>query len=173
MSIYDIVQYLNRYINNLLNQTYKNIEIICLYYVSSDKSLLIIKKYEKIDKRIIIVPQYKDNMSEISKYGINKAKGEYHLFLNKDIFFTKNMIYDMIKEVDKENPDIVIYGFEKYNKKLNKYFYENFSFQIKQWGNELFNYSVNPNEIFTSFYLFLWIKLFRHLFIKKNNLIFF
>ena len=82
------------------------------------------------------------------------------------------MIYDIIKEAEKENADIVIYGFEKYNRRLEKYLYENFSFQIKKWGNQIFNYSVNYYNIFTSFYPFLWNKLFRHSFIKKNNLYF-
>ena len=172
LPIYDIENNLDAYFNNLLNQTFKNIEIICLYYGSSDKSLLILKKYENIDKRIIIVSQYKENNSEISNFGIKIAKGEYLLFLNTDIFFSKDMIYDIIKEGDKEHSDIVIYGFEKYNRILEKYLYENFSFQTKKWGNEIFNYIVNPNEIFTSFYPFLWNKLFRHTFIKTNSLFF-
>ena len=172
LPIYDIENDLDEYFKNLLNQNFKNIEIICLYYGSSDKSFFILKKYEKLDKRIIIVSQSKGNISEISNYGINITKGEYLLFLSTDIFFAKDMINDIIKEADKENSDIIIYGFEKYNRILEKYLYENFSFQIKKWGNEIFNYSVNPNNILTSFYPFLWNKLFRHSFIKKNNLYF-
>ena len=172
LPIYDIGKYLDTYFHNLLNQTFKNIEIICLNYGLSDKSLLILKKYEKIDRRIIIVSQFKENISEITNYGINIAKGEYLLFLNKDIFFSKNMIYDIIKEADKKNVDIMIYGFEKYNRILEKYLYENFSFQKKTWLKEIFNYSINSNEIFTSFYPFLWNKLFSNTFIKTNNLYF-
>ena len=82
------------------------------------------------------------------------------------------MLYDIIKEADKENADIVIYGFEKYNRILEKYLYENFKFQKTKWVNDTFNYSINPNQIFTSFYPFLWNKLFRHSFIKKNKLFF-
>ena len=172
LPIYDIENDLNAYFNNLLNQTFKNIEMIFLYYGSSNKSLQILKKYEKIDKRIIILSQYKENICDISNYGINIAKGEYFLFLNKVVFFSKDMIHDIIKEVDKENADIIIFGFEKYNRILEKYLYENFSFQIKKWGNDIFNYIDNPNEIFTSFYPFLWNKLFHHTFIKTNNLYF-
>ncbi len=172
LPIYDIENDLDAYFNNLLNQTFKNIEIICLYYGSSDKLLLILKKYEKLDKRIIIVSQYKENAIDISNNGINIAKGEYLLFLNEHIFFSKNMIYDIVKEADKENSDIVIYGFEKYNRILEKYLYENFSFQIKKWGKEIFNHSVNSNKIFTSFYPFLWNKLFLRSFIRKNDLYF-
>ena len=44
LSIYDTGKYLDLYFNNLLNQTFKNIEIICLFYGSSVKSLLILKQ---------------------------------------------------------------------------------------------------------------------------------
>ena len=82
------------------------------------------------------------------------------------------MIYNIIKVAEKEKTDIIIYGFEKYNKILGKYLYENFSFQEKQWTNKIFNYTLNPNEIFTSFYPFLWNKLISHTFIKKIIYIF-
>ena len=65
------------------------------------------------------------------------------------------MIYNIIKEADKEKTDILIFGFEKYNIILEKYLYDNFSFQKKKWTNVTFNYSANLNEIFISFYLFL------------------
>ncbi len=170
--IYNAEKYIEDYFKNLLNQSLKKIEIICLDYNSIDKSLFILKKFEKIDKRIIILSQYKENLNEINNNGINIAKGEYLLFFSIDIFFSKDMLYDIIKEADKENADIVIYGFEKYNRLLEKYFYENFKFQKIKWVNDTFNYSINPKQIFTSFYPFLWNKLFRHSFIKKNKLFF-
>ncbi len=172
LPIYNDEKYLNDFFKNLLNQTFKNFEIICLDYGSTDISLLILKKYEKIDKRFIILSQYKENLTEINNNVLNIAKGEYLLFLNIGIFFSKDMIYNIIKVADKEKTDIIIYGFEKYNRILGKYLYENFSFQKKQWPNKIFNYTVNPNEIFTSFYPFLWNKLFSSTFIKKNNLYF-
>ena len=172
LPIYNDEKYLNDFFNNLLTQTFKNLEIICLDYGSTDKSLFILKKYEKKDKRLLILSQNKENQREINNYGLNIAKGEYVLFLNIGIFFSKEMIYNIIKEADKEKTDILIFGFEKYNIILEKYLYDNFSFQKKKWTNVTFNYSANPNEIFTSFYPFLWNKLFLRSFIRKNDLYF-
>ena len=89
LPIYNDEKYLNDFFNNLLTQTFKNLEIICLDYGSTDKSLFILKKYEKKDKRLLILSQNKENQREINNYGLNIAKGEYVLFLNIGIFFSK------------------------------------------------------------------------------------
>lgn len=50
MSVYNSDEYLNKGINNLLNQTYQNIEIICINYGSVDNSLNILNDFAKTDK---------------------------------------------------------------------------------------------------------------------------
>ena len=172
LPIYNSEKYLFDCLNNLLNQTLENIEIICIDYGSTDNSLIILKQYEKIDKRIILFHQYNENYNEIIQNAINIAKGDYYMFIYIGIFFSKDFLYDIIKKADMFNPDIIIYGFEKYNQILGKYLYENFSFQKKIWSNKSFNFYSNPNKIFTSFYPFLWNKVFLNTFIKKNNIYF-
>jgi len=171
LPIYNSEKYLYDCFNNLLNQTLESIEIICIDYGSTDNSLIILKKYEKNDKRIKY-NQYNDNFHHIIQNAINIAKGDYYMFTFIGIFFPKDFLYDIIKKADKFNPDIIIYGFEKYNQILGKYFFENFSFQKTIWPNKTFNYYSNPNKIFTSFYPFLWNKLYLNTFIKKNNMYF-
>ena len=172
LPIYNSEKYLYDCFNNLLNQTLESIEIICIDYGSTDNSLIILKNYEKNDKRIILFHQNNDNFNDIIQNVINIAKGDYYMFIYIGIFFPKDFLYDIIKKADMFNPDIIIYGFEKYNQILGKYFFENFSFQKKIWPNKTFNYYSNPNKIFTSFYPFLWNKLFLNTFIKKNNMYF-
>lgn len=55
MSVYNSDEYLNKSINSLLNQTYQNIEIICINYGSEDNSLNILNDFAKTDKRVLVI----------------------------------------------------------------------------------------------------------------------
>lgn len=55
ISVYNSDEYLNKSINNLLNQTYQNIEIICINYGSVDNSLNILNDFAKTDKRVLVI----------------------------------------------------------------------------------------------------------------------
>lgn len=52
---YNIAQYVNRCLDSILNNTYKNLEVICVNDGSTDETLEILKEYEKKDSRIIVI----------------------------------------------------------------------------------------------------------------------
>ena len=57
--VYNVENYLGKCLDSLINQTYKDIEIICINDGSTDNSLNILREYEQIDSRIIIIDQKK------------------------------------------------------------------------------------------------------------------
>lgn len=82
--IYNPGNFLERCINSIINQTYKNIQIILVNDGSTDGSLEICKKYEKIDKRIVLYNQPNKGVSIARNKGLDLAKGEYVIFVDSD-----------------------------------------------------------------------------------------
>lgn len=82
--IYNTEQYLSQCIDSIINQTYSNIEILLLNDGSTDNSLEICKKYEKLDNRIIVIDKKNSGVSDTRNTGIKLAKGKYIMFVDSD-----------------------------------------------------------------------------------------
>ena len=170
--VYNSEQYLRDCLDSLLNQTLKEIEIICVDDGSTDNSLSILNNYSKIDNRIIILKQENKGGGIARNYGMSIAKGEYLFFLDSDDFFEENLLYETVKAADNTLADIVICLFKRYNNTSGNYSDENFGFIKKNFRKFLFNFHTNPKKFLESFTPAPWNKLFRHSFIKKNGLYF-
>ena len=75
--IYNVSEYLEKCIMSLVNQTYKNIEIVLVNDGSTDNSLDICKKYETEDKRVVLLNKANGGLSDARNYGIERATGQY------------------------------------------------------------------------------------------------
>lgn len=82
--VYNTEKYLKKCLDSLINQTLKDIEIICINDGSPDNSLKILKEYEKKDKRIKIIDQENQGVSVARNNGIKIANGEYIGFVDSD-----------------------------------------------------------------------------------------
>ena len=74
--IYNAEEYLNKCLTSIVNQTYRDLEIILVNDGSTDESLAICEKYKQDDDRIIIVNKYNEGLVRARKDGIRMAKGE-------------------------------------------------------------------------------------------------
>ena len=85
--------FINKSINSVLKQTYKNFELIIIYDDDNKEDLIFLKKFCKIDKRIkILVNKKQIGAGESRNVGISKAKGEYIAFLDADDLWNKNKL---------------------------------------------------------------------------------
>lgn len=113
--ICNVENYLDECLSSLINQTIKNIEIICLNDGSTDNSLSIIKKYAEKDNRIVVIDKKNSGYGDTMNLGIRKARGEYIGIVESDDFVNPNMfqkLYDITRK--KEKPDIVKSNFYYY-----------------------------------------------------------
>lgn len=104
--IYNVEKYLVECIESVMNQTYKNLEIILVDDGSTDKSLEICKKYEKKDNRIKVIHQENFGLSYARNVGIENANGRYLAFLDSDDFIEKNMYEELYNDLKYEEADI-------------------------------------------------------------------
>ena len=92
LPVYNVEKYLRRCLDSIIEQSYKNIEIICVNDGSTDSSLQICMEYQKLDSRIRIVSQKNQGLSEARNTGIKNAKGEFIAFIDSDDWIDKRYV---------------------------------------------------------------------------------
>ena len=106
---YNVEKYVDKCLNSIINQTYKNLEIILVEDCSTDKTYECIKDYPKKDKRIRIIKNKKNSgLSYSRNAGIKSSKGKYISFIDSDDYITDNFYENMLNTIKKENADIAI-----------------------------------------------------------------
>ena len=102
--VYNAEKFIGKTIESVLNQTYKNWEILIFNDKSKDNSLKIIKKYSKKDKRIKVVDS-KENVGVVAARNklIEIATGEFIAFLDADDYWKQNKLEKQIKFMLKNN----------------------------------------------------------------------
>ena len=106
--VYNVEKYLDACIESVIDQTLKDIEIICVNDGSTDKSLSIIKKYAKKDKRIVVIDKENGGLSSARNAGLEKATGEYVLFIDSDDYLSLEAL-EVLYTKAKENKLDTIY----------------------------------------------------------------
>ena len=100
--------YLPECLDSVINQTLKEIEIICVDDGSIDNTLNILKKYAQKDKRITVIKQKNLHSGVARNAGLSVAKGKYLSFLDSDDFFEINMLEKMYEKIEMKHSDIII-----------------------------------------------------------------
>ena len=99
--VYNVEPYLKECLNSVINQSYKNIEIIIINDGSTDGSKKICETYANLDRRIIFIDNHNNKGVSYSRnLGINYATGEYILFIDSDDFIDKKYVYFLMKNID-------------------------------------------------------------------------
>ncbi len=109
--VYKTEKYLNKCINSIVNQTYKNLEIILVDDGSPDNSPVMCDSWAEKDSRIKVVHKENGGLSSARNAGLNIINGDYVLFVDSDDWIEPNMIEQLLKTADKENADIAVCSF--------------------------------------------------------------
>lgn len=114
VSIYNLEDYLKNCIDSIVNQTYKNLEIILVDDGSLDSSGVICDEYAKKDQRIIVI--HKDNGGPLSarKAGVEKASGNYISFVDGDDWIDFETYKTILNRIKSYNPDMITFGLKKH-----------------------------------------------------------
>lgn len=104
--VYNTEKYLIKCLDSVVNQTLKDIEIICINDGSADNSLKILQEYSSKDSRVIIFNQENQGPAKAREVGINAAKGEYVGFVDSDDFIDKKYFELLYKNAKRYNADI-------------------------------------------------------------------
>ncbi|WP_068268334.1 glycosyltransferase family 2 protein [Caviibacter abscessus] len=117
--VYNSEKYIRNTIESVLNQTYKNFELILINDKSSDKSLKICQSYD--DERIKIIDLEKNvGVCRARNIGIEKACGRYISFLDSDDIWSENKLMEQIEFMKKNSAEICCTEYERVNENLEK-----------------------------------------------------
>lgn len=146
--IYNVAQYLPKCLDSLLNQTYENIEIICVNDGATDGSSDILEKYAAKDKRIKIITQKNEGLSGARNTGIKAANGEWTMFVDSDDWIAASCCQTLIEKTE-SNHDLYIFNYirERENNSYPKYIFEKEEITFEEEQTEwLFKRLIAPND---------------------------
>src|SRR5574344_661413 len=108
--VYNTEEYLDECLQSLINQTLKDIEIICIDDGSTDCSAEILHEYSLKDSRIKVLKQRNYGQSAARNKGLMFANGEYISFLDSDDFISEDMLEKLYCKAKEQNTDITMCG---------------------------------------------------------------
>ena len=161
--VYNVEPYLSKCLNSIINQTYRNLEIILVDDGSTDNSGKICDEYKLNDNRIKVIHQENHGIGFVRNIGLKECTGKFVAFVDSDDYIANDMIYILYNKIIEYGADISCcanYRIERNN-------------NIKISGANFKNKEVFcKNEIFKNylqgvFGFCLWNKLFKHALIKN------
>ena len=168
---YNAEDYIGKCLDSVLNQTLKEIEIICVDDGSEDKTGQILEEYKKKDNRVQVVKKVHSNTGDSRNAGMKAAKGEYLSFVDADDFIEPDMLETAYGLAVEQGSDIVHFKTDIYDHERGTYtdapwtlrtweMPEKRPFSAEDAADKIFNMgSCTPGD-----------KLFKKCFIDENNI---
>lgn len=170
--VYNVENYLEECLDSIVNQTFTDLEIICVNDGSKDNSLEILNEYAKKDDRIIVIDQENGGHAVATNVGIENATGKYLFLMDSDDILKLDAIELTYNVAEEKNVDFVLFQAINYdNEKDEFYEAENYSmnkvadyvgdnlFSFDDLGVLCFDIAVTP-----------WTKLYNRQFIEDSHI---
>lgn len=165
--VYNVEKYIRRCLDSLVNQSFKEMEIILVDDCSTDQSLEICKEYQQTYENVIVVQHEKNKgISATRNTGIRMAQGEYIGFIDSDDWVDINMYEEMYTQLINNKVDIVICAYNEVvdNQIIRGNLYRDEKILAKeQLVNEYLKYTINSS---------VWNKLFKKSLFINNEIYF-
>ena len=166
MPLYNVEKYIAQCLDSVVNQTYKNLEILCINDCTPDNSAEIVKQYASKDNRIkIIEHQCNKGASEARNTGIAAASGEYIYFIDSDDWIDLDYIEKMVNIAQNTDADIVVNKniLTEFSDKKSQFYKHPLEQDIET------NSYINGHEQIHKIFWVNWNKLYKTSFMKNNN----
>lgn len=171
MPVYNVENYIASSIKSVLNQTYKNFELIIVIDGSKDNSEAIAREFEKADSRVKVYTKSNGGISDARNYGLNLAIGEYIFFLDSDDWIEHDLLKENIEIMVDKQLDFIVFGFYQDSVDENEILIK----QVKHLPED--NIWLNGQAIYISPYMlnilgYAWNKIYRKQYLNQNNISF-
>ena len=121
--VYNVEQYLRQSLDSLVNQTYRDIEIITINDGSPDHCIDILREYEAKDSRIVVIDKKNEGLAAVRNDAMKLARGDYFMFVDGDDWIELNACERLISVMEEHKPDVVMFSYyrEYADKTLEKH----------------------------------------------------
>lgn len=157
--VYQVERYLKQCLDSILNQTFKDIEVILIDDGSEDNSGKICDEYALNDNRVKVIHQKNMGLSDARNSGMNLMSGKYFMFVDSDDYVSEQMIEKLYTRAVETDADVVCCNFEYFWEKNEK---ESFSTKEKTEelnSSEIFNHRKNEKNY--GFWTVAWNKFYK------------
>ena len=111
--VYNVEQYLPKCLDSIINQTFRDIEIICINDGSTDDSGKVLEEYAQKDSRIKILTQHNSGTAVARNLGLDNSASDYIAFIDSDDVVEANFISILLDNIEKTQADISCCDFRK------------------------------------------------------------
>lgn len=161
---YNVKHYIRECIDSILNQTYKNIEIIIVNDGSTDNSMYMINDYITSIDKIKVINQENQGLSAARNSGIEKANGKYIAMIDSDDKIKPDFIKNLVKTAMQTNADIVRGSFRDFHGNIPAGWVADFVTDPNT-GPQVLDQFLDQNTSFV-----VWSSLYSREFLNNNNL---
>lgn len=169
--IYNVEKYLRECLDSIVNQSLKDIEIICVNDGSTDGSLEILKEYEQKDPRVKVIDKKNEGAGIARNVALDIATGEYLAFIDSDDFVEQTMLEQMFNLSLENDLDVSICRSFKYDTNSHNISSLQKSIDLEDIiSGQIFDKNDIPKKIIGFCVGWPWDKLFRRSFIEKYEL---
>ena len=109
--VYNAEAYLRKCLYSVVNQTWKNLQILCVDDGSTDDSLQILQEYSREDDRIQVYLKENEHVSMARNFALERARGEYILFLDSDDWLDPDTVETAVQTACEQDADVVIWSY--------------------------------------------------------------
>ena len=162
--VYNVENYLNKCLDSLINQTYKNLEIIVINDGSTDNSGEICQEYAQKDNRIVYIEKENGGQSEARNMGLDRMTGSYVTFVDSDDWVELDYVENLYKKITKYQADIAVGNYYSFNEAEGMYYFHIFgdSCYEKVYDNVSIFENLYESQEMKSFALIsVWGKLYK------------
>ncbi len=173
MPIFNAYKYIRPALESIMEQTLREIEIICVDDGSTDRTLDILKEYQSKDSRIRIITENNAGPAAARNKGLSRVRGEYVIFLDADDFFNPQLVEKLYEVATRDQLDIAICRYDIYNGRKAK-----FEHNIRSDHGEIFSpgkvvsKSEYPDQILQCTTGYVWNKMYKTAFLQEKGLAF-
>lgn len=162
--VYKVEKYLDRCVRSLVNQTYKNLEIILVDDGSPDNCPKMCDEWAKKDSRIKVIHKENGGLSDARNKGFEQSLGEYILFVDSDDYIDEKMVEIMYNRIIEDKTDMCICDFSTFEDGQNPN--KNFTMEPKVISAEKTLKSLIYDKS-NVYFVVAWNKLFRRELLEK------
>ena len=170
--VYNVEDYLDDCLTSLLNQTFKDIEIICVNDGSTDNSVDILNGYASKDDRVKVFSKENTGPGPTRNYGLDHACGEYVLFIDSDDWLDLDAIRILYEKAKADDLDLLIFLIENFDFYQNKFYEDDYYNNVRlpnSFDGEIFNHRDIKKSLF-SIAVSPCNKLYKRSVLEKHNI---
>ena len=161
---YNVEDYIGDCVNSIINQTFKDIKIICVDDGLEDNTLKLLREFESKDDRIAVIALEHNGVGTARNAGLDAATGEYIYFMDSDDILDTNALTELYDIAKEKETDMIIFKSQSFNQDPSQPFVEEYN-EMEQipssFKNKLFSFK-DMLEHFTSLDVTMPTKFFKY-----------